>query len=69
MLLLGGEDAVALGSDFDGADMPLWLASVGWIPQLYERLCRRFGNGIAEKLFYRNAMRFFARYEQMGICW
>ncbi|WP_187116745.1 dipeptidase [Anaerotruncus rubiinfantis] len=69
MLLLGGEDAVALGSDFDGADMPLWLASVGWIPQLYERLCRRFGNGITEKLFYRNAMRFFARYEQMEICW
>lgn len=37
-LNLGGEDVLALGSDFDGADMPYDLPDCGALPQLAQRL-------------------------------
>lgn len=56
---LGGEDAVALGSDRDGADIPTWLANCSSQEFLYDGFVNRFGEGVAGKLFYGNAMRFF----------
>ena len=58
-LKLGGEDIIALGSDRDGADIPAWLANCSNQEFLFDKFVERFGEDIANKLFYENAMRFF----------
>ncbi|MBR3314529.1 MAG: membrane dipeptidase [Atopobiaceae bacterium] len=55
----GGEDALALGSDRDGAITPSWLADCGMQSYLYARFEEAFGQSIADKLFYKNALRLF----------
>ena len=59
-LSLGGEDHIALGSDRDGADIPTWLADCSAQRYLFEHFEERFGQDIARKLFYENALRFFS---------
>jgi len=60
ILELGGEDALALGSDFDGADLPGWLNSPRKVVSLYQLLRQRgYSKELCEKLFYRNALAFF----------
>lgn len=59
-LELGGETVLALGSDFDGADMPPWLSSVEHTCGLYTRMCAEFGKEITDKIFWGNAFRFFS---------
>lgn len=66
ILRRGGEHVLALGSDFDGADMDPNLAHVSQLPQLYERVKGRFGPRLAEKIFFENAAHFFRRYETRG---
>ena len=62
VLSLGGEDILALGSDFDGAEIPPELNSIGSVPALYVDLAARgISQGILQKIFYDNAMRFFTR--------
>lgn len=61
MLALGGEDIIAIGSDFDGADMPSFLPDVESICRLYDAVVKWFGEEIADKLFYNNAAAFVAR--------
>ena len=58
-LNLGGEDHIALGGDRDGANIPTWLADCSAQRSLFERFEERFGQDIARKLFYENALRFF----------
>ena len=58
-LSLDGEDHIALGADRDGADIPTWLADCSAQRALFERFEERFGQDVARKLFYENAMRFF----------
>ena len=58
-LSLGGEDHIALGGDRDGADIPTWLADCSSHHALFEAFEGRFGNDIARKLFFENALRFF----------
>lgn len=57
---LGGERAVALGSDFDGARMPSCLKGIEDYSRFYEYL---LGKNIKEswidQLFFENAYRFF----------
>lgn len=60
---LGGEDAIALGSDFDGCTTPAWLASCDDIGSFRRRIEARFGESVARKLFYENALAFFVRNE------
>ena len=57
-LNLGGEDVLALGSDFDGADMPYDLPDCGALPQLAQRLREAFGFTLTEKICYKNALDF-----------
>lgn len=59
---LGGSSVIALGTDFDGADMPSELPDVAALPRLAEYLLRRnlsesFINGV----FFDHAAAFFAR--------
>lgn len=60
MCMLGGEDRIGLGSDFDGIDeYPEGLHSAGDIPALLERMLQR---GFSEKQMQRIAGENFAAY-------
>lgn len=57
---LGGEDILALGSDFDGIGGDLELTGGQDMPRLAQGLLDEgFTPRQVEKIFYRNAMRFF----------
>ena len=60
MLELGGEDSIALGSDFDGTILPDFLPDTtaeAALPDLL--LSRGYGADFIEKLMYRNALNFW----------
>ena len=61
VLKLGGKDILALGSDFDGADMPEALTGVDQVGVLRDAVKERFGEELTEKIFFTNAMDFFRR--------
>lgn len=56
----GGEDVVALGSDFDGCDTPACIATAADMPAFQKLLDARFGESITAKLCGGNALRFFS---------
>lgn len=57
---VGGIDMIALGSDFDGIGGNLEVDSCDKMPLLVEALRKEgFTEDEVEKIFYRNAMRFF----------
>lgn len=60
MLNVAGEDILALGSDYDGSDVPRWLDPCDKAADLHALLAREFGAAIAERIFHGNAERFFA---------
>ena len=56
LLSLGGEDCIAFGSDFDGADMAPQLDGIDKVGALYEYLLSKgMSRRVAEKIFYENA--------------
>ena len=60
-LELGLEDCLALGSDFDGADLPPALDSCEKVPPLGEFLAGQLGRELAEKILWKNALEFFRK--------
>ena len=53
-----GEDAVALGSDFDGAVIPERIGSAAGLPNLVAAMrARQFGEQVIEKVCFENWMR------------
>lgn len=60
MLNVAGEGLLALGSDYDGSDVPRWLDPCDKVADLHALLAREFGAAIAERIFHDNAERFFA---------
>ncbi len=59
-LELGGENTVALGTDFDGAEMPEDLQSVDRLPVLREYLLKKnLPEKQIDKFFFQNAYDFF----------
>lgn len=62
-LSLGGEDAVALGSDFDGCDVAPDIGSVEGVWNLYNAfLSLNYREDLLDKLFFPNAYDFFCRF-------
>ncbi len=57
-LELGGEDVIALGSDFDGAMMPIDLPNIEKIEFLYDELVKKYGKSISNKICFENALKF-----------
>lgn len=58
MLTVAGEDAIVLGSDFDGIPTnTIGLPHVGAIQTLYELLAKEFGTEIADKIVEKNFLR------------
>lgn len=56
---LDGADTLALGGDWDGADVPDFLADASCMPAFQARLIKHFGKDITRKLYFENALRFF----------
>ena len=59
LLELGMEDGLALGSDFDGADLPPCLDGCERVLDLGEYLDKRLGSAQTEKIMWKNAFTFF----------
>ncbi|MBQ7874239.1 MAG: membrane dipeptidase [Oscillospiraceae bacterium] len=60
MLLLGGENTVCMGSDYDGCDVVDGIKKLNDVTKLYNIITKEFGENLAEKIFWKNANRFFA---------
>lgn len=63
MLELGGERVLALGSDYDGCDVPAWLAPAEKVGDLHTLFSEQFGTRIADAVCFENACAFFERNE------
>lgn len=63
VLETAGERVLALGSDYDGCDVPSWLNPCDRVGDLHALLAREFGTEIADRVFFENARDFFARAE------
>ncbi len=64
-LSLGGEDVIALGSDFDGADLPEFIDRDTKLASLAQSMIKSgLSKSITEKILWKNAYDFFKRYEQ-----
>ena len=60
LLDLGGENIIALGSDFDGCEINPELAGIDKMTALYSFLLGKgLDNTLIDKIFYNNSMNFF----------
>lgn len=59
---LGGENCVALGCDFDGVSaLPSGVTSVADLDKLYSLLDKEYGTDLANKVFFKNAYKYFTK--------
>ncbi|MEE0844922.1 MAG: membrane dipeptidase [Eggerthellaceae bacterium] len=59
VLEVAGESVLALGSDYDGSDVPEWLTPCSKVSDLHALLAREFGAEAADAIFFGNVARFF----------
>lgn len=65
LLELGLENSIAIGSDFDGAEMSPELVCISQVPDLYRYLCKKgIPSGILNKIFYENAKKYFETFDK-----
>lgn len=63
-LELGGEDAIALGSDFDGCVIPDFIGEAAGLATLYTSMLQSgLGKSLTRKICFENARKFFQRYK------
>ena len=63
-LSLGGEKILAVGGDFDGADIPSDMTGIESMSALYEMfLHHNYSEALVEDIFFNNALSFFERYD------
>ena len=58
-LALGGQDTLAMGGDWDGAELPADMPGLSAVPKLYELFLRHYPEELVDQLFYGNAARLF----------
>lgn len=58
-ILLGGEDSIALGTDFDGCTVHKSVKTVENMALLYDFLKKELGKRLVDKIFYENSADFF----------
>lgn len=61
IILLGGEDVVCLGSDFDGCTINEEIKGIDKMPSLYDAFYSYFGRSLADRIFFENADGYFKR--------
>ncbi|MGI5964035.1 MAG: dipeptidase [Lawsonibacter sp.] len=60
---LGAEHCLALGSDFDGADLPSWLNTPTKVVGLFQHFrAAGLSSQLCQKIFYQNALHFFQKH-------
>ncbi len=59
ILLLAGENAVAIGSDFDGSDVLDAIKNVGAVYKLYQAMVKLYGSVLVNRILFQNAQDFF----------
>ena len=65
MLELGLENNIAIGSDFDGADMSGELCDISKIPRLYAKLEEKgIKKAFLDKIFYKNAENYLETFDK-----
>ena len=57
IIRVGGEDALAIGSDFDGIPENPYLKDPRFMPEFLGELQKKFGGDVAEKICRKNALR------------
>ena len=57
IIKIGGEDSVAIGTDFDGIECEMFLKNCGEMSILTQEIIKKFGYTVAEKICYKNALR------------
>lgn len=63
-LSLGGENVIALGSDFDGCTLPEDIKGGESMAELYELFLRHnYNETLVNKIFYKNALNFFENFD------
>ena len=63
MLSLGCENALCMGSDFDGTDIPLDMSGIESMGQLYDSFLRlNYSEELVRKIFSCNAENYFKKY-------
>lgn len=61
-LKLGGEKVVAIGTDFDGADLSPCMAGIQYMQGLHDYLSAKgYSDRLLDDIFYKNAYDFFAK--------
>ena len=58
---LGGEDILAIGSDFDGGELPCDIKGLEDIFRVRDMFAEYFGEELTEKIFFENAEKFFRK--------
>lgn len=65
---LGGENVVAIGSDFDGCTLPNDILGSRSLSELYELFLRKnYKESQIRKIFYENALNFFENFDNEQI--
>ena len=59
IIKVGGEDVLAIGSDFDGIPENPYLKNPSLMPEFIMELQKKFGGDAAEKICRKNALRVF----------
>lgn len=63
-LSLGGEDVIALGSDFDGCTLPYDMKGSESMAELFELFLKhQYSESLVNKIFYENALKFFENFD------
>lgn len=64
-LNLNGENTLAIGSDFDGADIPCDISGIESLKTIYDRFVEEFGAKLTKKIFFDNANMYFTNFDIM----
>lgn len=65
-LSLGGENTVALGSDFDGAEIPDYIKGVESMSDFYNYLLsKNYSEELVKRIFYYNVKNFCEKYDRL----
>ena len=63
-LSLGGEDTVALGTDFDGGELSADINGIEDMHKIFDELSRlNYTDTLIDKLFFKNAFNFFQSFD------
>lgn len=59
-LSLNGENTLAIGSDFDGSEIPREISNTSGLVKIYNKfIAKGISKEITDKIFYKNAFNFF----------